>query len=489
MAVTISKPNVTLYAHQAPGVKWMVTHGTRPMSDSVNGVNRRPAKGCINADVMGLGKTIQGALAAACHVRADPSIGIVVVCPKSVELNWHRELRQAGVDGAEVFSVGKQPVRPEVVIIGGRERTNYHPLDSLPARYVLIADEAHLYQNLAAKRTKQFLGLARSSRCVAVYMLTGTPLKNGRPSNLFPLLLAARHPLADSKTDFEERFCGATVRRFLTTDALTGESRMRQRYDTSGARNLQELHALTKDFIIRRTHADCPDIPDLIRTLLPVRLDNDQQRAYDAYFAELRQQWRSRMQRREISGEGSALVLLNNLRRAGSLAKVDAAVELAGEVLSEGGKPVLFTSYIETAERIAEYLPQNTPVFHGGLSRTQRENIVADFTAGKVDAFVGVGSAAGTGINLQAGADVFLVDRPWTPGDALQWEYRCKRIGSKADRINSRWLQFGVVDSKIDGIIQRKFGNIEEVLSGNRDSLAFQSLESMAEEIAEAVFG
>ncbi len=487
MAVTISKPNVKLYAHQAPGIKWLVTHSTRPMRGEVNGA-ARPAKGCILADVMGLGKTIQAGLAAAFHVHRDPSVGVVILCPKSVQLNWHRELTQAGVDGAEVYSWGKPPVTAESVIIGGRQRTNYHPADTLPERYVLIADEAHLAQNLGAIRTKKFLGLARSARCVAVYMLTGTPLKNGRPVNLFPLLLAARHPLADSKTDFEARFCGATVRRFLTTDALTGETRQRQRYDTTGARNLQELHTLTKEFILRRTHEDCPDIPDLIRTLLPVRLDNDQQRTYDAYFDALKTQWRTRMMRREISGEGQALVMLNALRRAGSLAKVDAAVELAGEVLSEGGKPVLFTSFVETAERIAEYLPGNTPVFHGGLSLTQRQAIVDNFTSGKCDAFVGVGSAAGTGINLQAGADVFLVDRPWTPGEALQWEFRCKRIGSKADRINSRWLQYGVVDSKIDGIIQRKFGDIEEVLSGKRDSLAFVSLEGMADEIAEAIF-
>lgn len=56
-----------------------------------------------------------------------------------------------------------------------------------------------------------------------VVLATGTPMKNGRPQNLFPLLLAIQHPLGndqvhtlvcwssdiDLKLEFERRFCGA----------------------------------------------------------------------------------------------------------------------------------------------------------------------------------------------------------------------------------------------------------------------------------------
>ena len=62
---------------------------------------------------------------------------------------------------------------------------------------VLIADEAHALQNMASKRTQSFLKLtSHRTLCLAVMLLTGTPAKNGRPSNLFPLLRAVGHPLA-----------------------------------------------------------------------------------------------------------------------------------------------------------------------------------------------------------------------------------------------------------------------------------------------------
>jgi len=72
-------------------------------------------------------------------------------------------------------------------------------------RFALIADEAHYAQNPKSVRTKGFLAMA--ARAVALYMLTGTPLKNAKPVNLFPLLKAARLPVARVKQDYETRFC------------------------------------------------------------------------------------------------------------------------------------------------------------------------------------------------------------------------------------------------------------------------------------------
>lgn len=489
MAVTLSAPTVSPFIHQREGIKWLVSHGNRRLYSDPTRQNGRPAKGALLADEMGLGKSVTAAIAAAIHVKADPTLGIVILCPKSVAGNWENELRQAGVSGASIHSWSKQPVTAYTESIRGRDRTNYRPADSLPSRYVLIADEAHFAQNLQAKRTQQFLALSRSHRCHAVYMLTGTPIRNGRALNLFPLLLAARHPLADSLRFYEERYCGAAVRRYRQRDELTGQVTYRQVYDRNGTTNGKELHDLTADFILRRLQKDCPDLPRLLRSMCRVSLSDDGQRTYDSYFDELRQMWRRKVMAREIKGTGQALVLLNNLRRAGSLAKVEAAVELAEEIIGEERAPVIFTEFRETAERISEYLPGNCPVFHGGLSTSQRDKIVADFQAGNLPAFIGTGPASGTGINLQRGRDVILVDRPWTPGDALQWEKRCQRIGSEKGTVNSYWLQYGSADSKIDPLLQRKFSNIELLLSGKRDSLAFESLESMADEIAESVFG
>ena len=72
---------------------------------------------------------------------------------------------------------------------------------------MLIADEAHYAQNLSAARTRAFLKLARHPRLRAAWLLTGTPMKNGRPVQLFPLLAAIGHPLSADQRAFEERYC------------------------------------------------------------------------------------------------------------------------------------------------------------------------------------------------------------------------------------------------------------------------------------------
>ena len=40
-------------------------------------------------------------------------------------------------------------------------------------------------------------------------------MKNGKPSNLFPLLKAARHPFGDNQQLYEIFFCNGQLRRFL----------------------------------------------------------------------------------------------------------------------------------------------------------------------------------------------------------------------------------------------------------------------------------
>ena len=81
------------------------------------------------------------------------------------------------------------------------------PLELPPAGTVLIADEAHYAQNAHTRRSLALLRLARHPRLRAIWLLTGTPMKNGRPAQLLPLLAAIDHPLARDQLAFEELFC------------------------------------------------------------------------------------------------------------------------------------------------------------------------------------------------------------------------------------------------------------------------------------------
>jgi SNF2 family DNA or RNA helicase len=97
-------------------------------------------------------------------------------------------------------------------------------------KFVVICDEAHAMQTLKSQRTQAVLGLCLSKNCIGTTLATGTPMKNGRPSNIFPLLVAIRHSVSKNKIEFEKKYCNAKKTRFCI-------------WDISGASNLTELRS------------------------------------------------------------------------------------------------------------------------------------------------------------------------------------------------------------------------------------------------------
>ena len=203
--------------YQKKGVEWLLAH-------------RRGGiyTGGILADHMGLGKSLE-ALVAARAMQITHSCPVFVVAPVSLLENWVREAERAEVT-IECFSWAKMP----------------SPLET--KKYVLICDESHYAQNIASARTKKMLELAHHENCLATWLLTGTPIKNGRPVNLYPLLLAVNHPLAADKWQYERYYCNAGHR---------SVGRGKSAWDNSGAAHLDELAHKTEDVILRRTKAEC----------------------------------------------------------------------------------------------------------------------------------------------------------------------------------------------------------------------------------------
>jgi SNF2 family DNA or RNA helicase len=94
-------------------------------------------------------------------------------------------------------------------------------------------------------------------RCVGVLLLTGTPMKNGKPCNLFPLLKAVRHPFGNNQKEFERHFCAGAEKNF---------GRGRPVWDASGSSNLKQLKRLVASHLLHLTKAQClAELPPLTR--------------------------------------------------------------------------------------------------------------------------------------------------------------------------------------------------------------------------------
>lgn len=430
-----------LFAHQKDAVRWLLAHRRGGL-----------LRGGVLADHMGLGKTLS-ALVAAKAMRATYSCPILVVAPASLRDNWLREAEIAGVP-IEIFSWAKMP----------------KPLET--RQYIVIADEAHYAQNLSSARTQALLALADSPNCLASWLLTGTPIKNGRPVNLFPLLVATGHPLSRDRRSYERHYCAAHEKSVGRGKAI---------WDVTGAAHLDELSKKTSDVILRRTKKECLDLPEKLRQMRPAELSNEAERVYDAKLQELVASYRARIASGEVSDDAEALVTLGQLRLAGSVAKVESAIELTEELREQGQSVVIFTEFVESARTLHAAL--GGELLTGETPTEERQAIVDRFQGGQSTVFIGTIKAGGVGLTLTAASHVILVDRPWTPGDAEQAEDRLHRIG-QGQAVNAIWLQHGAIDRAIDSLLEAKQERIDLVLKGKRKTLrGLGSITELAKEL------
>lgn len=413
----------------------------------------------ILGDQQGLGKTIE-ALAAAEAFQ----LPIYVICPASLKSNWQIEADNAGIAVAAIYSWAKIPAE-------------------IKGDYVLILDEAHMMQSLTSRRTKAAMKLCLALNCMAAYLLTGTPMKNGQPQHLYPLLKAIKHPIAKDKNHYDIHFCDATSTRFT-------------RWDTSGAKHLDELHHLIKDKMLRRTKDEVLDLPPKIKSLRVIDLTDNEQAEYkqrrEAIITKYlrnsaERNFKSRMAHDLLEGYSEddlqeaikdmseddliALSILMADRQAASHMKVEAAVELGEEVLEQNGQIVFFTMFKDTAERIAQRFDADAALFIGDTKLADRQARVDAFQAGRLKVLVCTFGAGGVGITLTAAQTVVLVDRPWTPGDAEQSADRLHRIGQKGT-VYVTWLQCDETDRKIDALLSAKQTRIDKVLIGEAKTMS-----------------
>ena len=429
----------TLYTHQKNAVKW-----------ALNQIQSTDLRGVILALDMGVGKTLAGLTISKAYQKVF-NIPVFVICPASLKVNWQREAEMVEVP-VEIFSWAKIPM----------------PLET--QEYVVIFDECHFAQaGQKSKRGRDFLALARHSNCKAAIALTGTPIKNGRPINLLPLLQACNHELAHKKTEFEKRYCAAKATQFCA-------------WDTTGASHLDELSVKVKDAMLRVTKKECLDLPEKVRVMRDADVTGDRLKLWKQAYAEAQEEYEAN---RGMNG-GEALVLMGKLRKAASIAKLGTAIEMAQDILEEGGQVVLFTEFIETAKTLHRELGGELLI--GETNIDDRQPMVDRFQAGQSKVFVSTSRAGGVGITLTEAQTVILVDRPWTPGDAMQAEDRLHRIGQK-NAVTAFWIQWSDIDYKIDEILEQKYERIELVLAGKRKTLrGIKSPADIAKQLAEHTF-
>lgn len=103
-------------------------------------------------------------------------------------------------------------------------------------------------------------------------------MKNGKPSNLFPLLKTVRHPLGNHKKAYEIHFCAGRELQF-------GAQR---RWDNGGSSNLEQLRELVSSHVLYLTKDEClKELPPARREHKHVPVSTRQESLYNKALLEL----------------------------------------------------------------------------------------------------------------------------------------------------------------------------------------------------------
>jgi SNF2 family DNA or RNA helicase len=369
------------------------------------------------ANSPGTGKTI---ISVSC-IRQDRKklTPAVVVAPASVLTNWARETKK-WLPGAKVHIISDTnsplpSVAPEVFIVSwsllavrAAEINTYRP-------QFIIADECHFAKNEDAMRSRYLRALA--DRCPHMILLSGTPLIN-------------------SAAELE------AIKGLFNQD------------------DVPMIRRLLEDVV--------PEVPPKKRAVLPVILRPDDEREYRKAENDFAEWLEHELHRRMGAGEAAetanralaaeALVKSGYLRRLLGSAKVHAAVDWIGRAARLGEPVVVFCEHQEVVEAVQKHLKTQRIGFvtiDGSVSRTERQEAIDNFQAGKVPVFIGT-KAAKEGITLTRARHLLFLERYWTSAEEEQAEDRIRRIGQT--RPTTIWFLHatGTIDDRISQIIEMK---------------------------------
>ena len=283
-------------------------------------------------------------------------------------------------------------------------------------------------------------------------------MKNGKPSNLFPLLRAVKHPFGNHQRAYEAHFCGGR-------DMSNGMGGGRPMWVATGAANLDQLRVLTKSHMLHMTKDDVlKELPKQTRVKKQVFVSSRSEMRHNDAMRKLSMIYENRS---DPFQQEAILGAVQNMRLVDSFAKVAATVEVAREVLRKEPAVVIFTSFVDVATMVHEKLNEygwTGELLTGKTPANKRQKMVDNFQEGLSPVFCCTFGAGGVGLTLTAAATVILLDRPWTPGDVHQAEDRVRRIG-QTKPVTSIWMSAFELDKQIDEMIESKSQTSTTVLS------------------------
>ncbi|WIM68601.1 DEAD/DEAH box helicase [Corynebacterium breve] len=427
--------------------------------------------GAVLADDMGLGKTLQLLTLLAVEAdRGERGGPTLVVAPTSVVGNWANEARRFvphlkvevhhGAERLHGLDLQERIDNIDILITSyGVVGRDFKELSVFEWDHVVL-DEAQAIKNSSTRASRSVRAIPARHRIA----LTGTPIENR---------LSEMRSILD----------------FVNPGMLGGASFFRNHFSKpiETARNEElamemgeRLRTLTAPFILRRLKTDpaiIDDLPEKDEQIVVVDMTAEQAALYKALTDSMQQalEERSGMARKGLVlatitrikqicnhpahylGDGST-VTVNGKHRSG---KVEELMKLLNNAVEQDRRVLIFTQYKAFGDILQPYLStrfgEHIPFLHGGVTKNQRDKMVASFQ--KADgprAMILSLKAGGTGLNLTAASIVIHMDRWWNPAVENQATDRAYRIGQDKDVDVYKMITRGTMEESIQDVLDGK---------------------------------
>ena len=445
-------------------------------------------------DVPGLGKTLQLIYLAQELKQQRGLKHCLVLCGiNTLKTNWEKEIQKHSDLSCTIL--GKTITRKGKVRFGGLDArlkqlnseieeffviTNIETIrDDKIVKAILngpnefdmiILDEAHVCKNSTSTQGANLLKLDKATYRIPA---TGTLLLNNPLDTFVPLkwIDADR----STKTNFENYYC--------VYGGQFGN-------DFMGFRNLDTLKTQLELYSLRR-HKDLLDLPPKTVIEEYVDLSDTQRKFYDDIVDGIVDE----VDRVQLKPD-IVLGMVLRLRQATACpsiltssnipsAKIDRACDLCDQLISEGNKVVIFSTFKQTVEALVERLSKYNPVIGTGDTPDNiiSENVDMFQNDDERHVFIGTWQKCGTGITLNRANYMIFIDTPWTDGAFQQASDRIHRIGSKNPVFIYNLICNDTVDEKVLEIVQDKAALSDFIVDDEITPKSLASLQKFIEEL------
>lgn len=425
-------------------------------------------------DEMGLGKTLQALAILSIYKKEWPCL---IVCPSSIRFQWKDQaqlwLKHCFTDINEELVIvrnGKTKItnRARMIII------SYELLTKMTSLHhgikVVVCDESHYLKSGTAKRSQIIVPmLQNASRAI---LLSGTPALN-KPSELYQQLIALMPDFARYE-EFSDRYCEKK------------KNPWSNKMEYFNSKLTDELNLfLTTSIMVRRLKKDVQqELPDKIRSRVPVELDATLAKEVFAKMKKLDKQpidpddasFQAQLDNEDDNNSESAgqtRALISNLFRLTGEAKADSVCEYIDYISDIEDKFIVFAHHKVVLDKIETKLRNKKFAYvriDGSTPQNQREGLVKKFQeTGEARVALLSITACGHGLNMTAAGTAVFAELYWVPGQIMQAEDRCHRMGTTHSIIN---IHYCIAEKTIDDVVwnclDRKWNGISSTLDGQK---------------------